>query len=245
MDLSGRVAILTGGARIGQGVARELARRGCSLALTWRESRGAAADTVAEARELGVAAESFKVDVRHETEIATCVSDVVKQLGRLDILVNMASTYSHVPFARLGAKSWAEAVDSNARSAFLFSIRAAPHMKKSGAGRIINFGDWIAASGRPRYAGYIPYYAAKSAVAGLTQALALELAPEILVNEVSPGPIIPPKGLSREDHDKVIAATPLRRWGGAEEIARAVVFLIETDFVTGECIRVDGGRHLY
>ncbi len=245
MDPSGKVALITGGARIGRAVARALARRGCAIAVTFRGSREAAERTVAEAREAGVRAEMFQADVRQESEIASVVKDTVDRLGRIDILVNMASTYTSVPFQRLGAKAWAEAVESNARSTFLFSVKAAPHMKKAGAGRIINFGDWIAASGRPRYSGYVPYYAAKSAVTGVTEALALELAPEILVNEIAPGPIVPPADLSEEDHAKVIAATPLRRWGGADEIARTVIFLVETDFVTGETIRVDGGRHLY
>jgi NAD(P)-dependent dehydrogenase (short-subunit alcohol dehydrogenase family) len=80
---------------------------------------------------------------------------------------------------------------------------------------------------------------------GIAQSLALELAPEILVNAIAPGPILAPPDLTPEDNARTIEATPLARWGGAEEIAKAVLFLVETDFVTGECIRVDGGRHLY
>ena len=118
-------------------------------------------------------------------------------------------------------------------------------MKARGAGRIITFADWLPASHRPRYRGYLPYYVAKSGVVGLTEGLALELAPEVLVNSVAPGPILPPEGLGEEADREVIRATPLRRWGGPVEIAKAVLFLIETEFVTGECIRVDGGRHLH
>jgi NAD(P)-dependent dehydrogenase (short-subunit alcohol dehydrogenase family) len=117
-------------------------------------------------------------------------------------------------------------------------------MKTSGGGRIVNISDWLPASGRPRYKGFIPYYVSKAAVVALTQSFALELAPEILVNAIAPGPILAPPNLSPEENAKTIEATPLRRWG-AGEIAKAVLFLIETDFVTGECIRVDGGRHLY
>ena len=96
-----------------------------------------------------------------------------------------------------------------------------------------------------RYKGYIPYYVSKAAVAALTESLALDLAPEILVNVIAPGPILAPPDLTPDENAKTIEATPLARWGGAEEIAKAVLFLVETDFVTGECIRVDGGRHLY
>jgi NAD(P)-dependent dehydrogenase (short-subunit alcohol dehydrogenase family) len=117
-------------------------------------------------------------------------------------------------------------------------------MRAAGGGRIINIADWTAASGRPRYPGYSAYYAAKKAVLGLTEALALELAPDILVNAIAPGPILAPPDLTDEEKHEVEKATPLGRWGGAEEIIKAVKFLIETNFVTGECIRVDGGRHL-
>ena len=245
MNPKGKTALITGGARIGQEVARSLAARGCHLALTYRESHESAEETAAAARKLGVRAEILRADATDEAEVNAAVSNTVQLLGGIDILINMASNYVHTAQARLGLASWAEAVDSNARSAFLFSVKVAPIMKQAGAGRIINFSDWIAVSGRPRYEGYVPYYVAKKAVDGLTEALALELAPDILVNAIAPGPILAPADLSEEDNAKVIAATPLRRWGGAGEVARAVLFLIETDFVTGECIRVDGGRHLY
>ena len=108
----------------------------------------------------------------------------------------------------------------------------------------VNVSDWLPVSGRPLYPGYTPYYASKAAVAALTESLALELAPDVLVNAVAPGPILAPPGLTPEEDAAVLRATPLGRWGGAEEIAKAVLFLIETDFITGESIRVDGGRHL-
>jgi NAD(P)-dependent dehydrogenase (short-subunit alcohol dehydrogenase family) len=118
-------------------------------------------------------------------------------------------------------------------------------MRRAGRGRIVNFSDWIAASGRPRYTGYLPYFVAKRGVIGLTEALALELASDqILVNAIAPGPILAPAGTSAEEYEAVEKATPLGKWGGGEEIARAVIFLIETDFTTGEVIRVDGGRHV-
>jgi NAD(P)-dependent dehydrogenase (short-subunit alcohol dehydrogenase family) len=118
-------------------------------------------------------------------------------------------------------------------------------MKTAGGGRIINFTDWVAASGRPRYPGYSPYYVAKAGVKALTETLALELAADqILVNAIAPGPILAPPEMTKEESDAVVKSTPLGRWGGAEEIAKAVLFLVESDFVTGETIRVDGGRHI-
>ena len=243
MDPKGRVALITGGARIGQTVASALATRGCSLALTYRGSRDAAEATAAAARDAGVKAAVLRADATDETQIIAAVSETVKSLGRLDILINMASIYQKTP--NPDAAHWSASLDANAKSAFLFSIHAAPIMKQGGSGRIVNFSDWLPVTGRPRYKGYTPYYVSKASVAALTETLALEFAPEILVNAVAPGPIEPPANLTPEENARVIEATPLARWGGAEEIAKTVMFFVETDFVTGECIRVDGGRHLF
>ncbi|HKY31137.1 MAG TPA: SDR family oxidoreductase [Candidatus Polarisedimenticolia bacterium] len=245
MDPKGKAALINGGARVGAAVVRALAARGCAVAVTWRGSREAAERSVEEARRAGVPAQAFQADARDEADVARAVQGAVSAFRRLDILVNMASTYVRAPLESLDGAAWQEAIDSNARGAYLFSLAAAPHLRKEGAGRIVNFADWLPASGRPRYTGYLPYYVGKGAVVSLTESLALELAPDILVNAVAPGPIVPPPDLTPEENARVVAATPLRRWGGAEEMAKAVLFLVETDFVTGECIRADGGRHLY
>ena len=110
---------------------------------------------------------------------------------------------------------------------------------------MILLSDWLVASGRPRYKDHSGYYIAKGAVKAVTECLALELAPTILVNAIAPGPILPPKSMSAQEYKAVQQATPLGRWGGPEEIAKAALFLVETDFVTGETLRVDGGRHLF
>jgi NAD(P)-dependent dehydrogenase (short-subunit alcohol dehydrogenase family) len=118
-------------------------------------------------------------------------------------------------------------------------------MRKAGGGRIVNFTDWVAASGRPRYPGYLPYYVAKAGVMALTEALALELAADnILVNAIAPGPILAPPATTADEHQKVADATPLGRWGGGFEVAKAVLAFIDSDFITGETLRVDGGRHV-
>ena len=243
MDPKGKVAIVTGGARIGQTVADALASRGCAIALVYHTSREAAEKSVASAKAAGSNAIALQADARNEAQVEAAVKETVKTLGRLDILINMASTYHKTP--NLTAADWDDAIASNAKSAFLFSIHAARIMKERGAGRIVNISDWLPISGRPRYKGFVPYYTSKAAVAALTESLALELAPEILVNAIAPGPILAPPDFTAEETSRVVEATPLRRWGGAAEIARAVLFLIETEFVTGECLRVDGGRHLF
>jgi NAD(P)-dependent dehydrogenase (short-subunit alcohol dehydrogenase family) len=242
LDPKGKVALITGAARIGQAVAQTLAARGCALALAYRSSRAAADAAAASAREAGVRAVSIQADATDEAQIRAAVQATVQDLGRLDILINMASTYIRTP--EPSSADWTAAVDANARSAFLFSIHAAPIMRAVGGGRIVNMSDWLVISGRPRYKGYTPYFASKAAVTALTQSMALDLAPDILVNSIAPGPILAPPDLSEAELAEVMAATPLARWGGAEEIAKAALFLIETDFITGESIRVDGGRHL-
>lgn len=242
MNPKGKVALITGGARIGQVVAGALANRGCSIALAYRSSRDAAETTAAAARAAGVEATVLRADATDEKEIVAAIGETVKSLGRLDILINMASIYQKAP--NPGSADWSSNLDANAKSAFLFSIHAAPIMRRNGGGRIVNFSDWLPMSGRPRYKGYSTYYVSKASVAALTESMALEFAPEILVNAIAPGPIAPPPNLTAEENARVIQATPLGRWGGAEEIAKTVLFLVETDFITGECIRVDGGRHL-
>ncbi len=244
MDIQGKVALITGGARIGAAVAEELARRGVSVGLVYRKSRAQAEATAERIRTERGTAEIFQGDVSDPQAIPLLVELAAQKLGHIDILINMASLYESRQFDSLDTQAWDTAMNTDARGSYLMALAAVPHMRRQGAGRIINFSDWLAVSGRPRYQGYLPYYTAKMAVLGLTQALALELAPEILVNCIAPGPILPPEDMSAEERQASIRSTPLARWGGPGEIVKAVLSLIETDFVTGECIRVDGGRHL-
>ncbi|MBL0058967.1 MAG: SDR family oxidoreductase [Elusimicrobia bacterium] len=250
MDPAGKSALITGGTRIGRTVAEALARAGCSVAVTYRTSRSVALETVRRVESLGVRGFALKLDLSRIPLLKPGLQAVVRAFGRLDILVNMASHYEPTPLHELNqvsrrAKAFEKSIAVDLRSAYELSLLAAPHMNKAGGGRIVNFTDWVAASGRPRYRGYLPYFTAKAGVKGLTESLALELAPHILVNAVAPGPILAPPGLSSSAHREVIANTPLGRWGGPEEIAKTVLFFVQSDFVTGETLRVDGGRHLY
>lgn len=245
MDLDGRVALITGGRRIGGVVAMELARRGADVAIVYRQSRAEAEETAGSIRGLGRRATILQADVRDAEACQQVVDGAVESLGRLDVLVNMASLYRAVPFDELTVQDWNDQLNVDLRATWLCARAAAPHMRRLRGGRIVNVGDWTAASGRPRYHGYLPYYVAKAGVTALTEALALELAPDqILVNAIAPGPIIAPEGTSDDEFAAVERATPLGRWGGELEIAKLVLACIDSDFVTGETIRVDGGRHL-
>lgn len=245
MKPAGLVALITGGRRIGAVVATTLAGAGVDVAMVYNRSRQEAHDAVLAVRTLGRRALAVQADVTNDQACITAVRDTIRELGRLDILINMASLYSAKPFGQLTAADWDRQLAVDVRAAFLFAHAAAPHMKQHGGGRIINFADWIAASARPRYPGYLPYYVAKAGVKALTEALALELAADqILVNAIAPGPILAPPDMSAAESDAVVNSTPLGRWGGEDEIAKAVMFLVQSDFVTGETIRVDGGRHI-
>jgi NAD(P)-dependent dehydrogenase (short-subunit alcohol dehydrogenase family) len=245
MDLAGRVALITGGKRIGQSVAEAIASRGADVALSYARSRAEAEATAGKVRTLGRRAEIFSADLTNPEACAALVNDVAAIFGRLDILVNMASVYVAHPLDQLSAADWDATVNVDLRAAFLCALAAAPHMRRAGGGRIINFSDWLSKSGRPRYNGYLPYYVAKSGVIGLTEALALELAADnILVNAIAPGPILAPPDTTDEELKSVERATPLGRWGGGGEIAKCVLAFLDNDFITGETIRVDGGRHI-
>lgn len=245
MDLQGRVALITGGARMGDAVAAALAARGADVALSYRRSADAAERAAAAARARGRRAHTVPADLARPADCRTAVDSTVSALGRLDVVVHMASVYRHIAFDALDVDAWDAQLASDLRSGYLVSLAAVPHLRAAGGGRIVMVSDWVAASGRPRYQGYVPYYVAKAGVKALTEALALELAgDDILVNAIAPGPILAPPETSAEEHAAVEQATPLGRWGGPDAIARAVLFLCETDFVTGETIRVDGGRHV-
>ena len=241
--------MITGGARVGRAVARALAARGARVALAYRSSQRAARETARAIDGAGGAAALFRADLRRPRDAERLIAAVVRRWGRLDVLINMASTYEKAPARAVRTAREADRVLERAlavdfKAAHRLAAVATPWLARGG-GRIVNISDWVAASGRPRYKGYAAYYPAKAAVKALTEALALELAPRVLVNAVAPGPILPPSDLAPAAQREVVANTPLGRWGGAEEIAKAVLFFIDSEFVTGETLRVDGGRHLY
>lgn len=245
MDLQGKVAIITGGKRIGRIVAQELAARGMDLVLSYRGSKDEAEQTVADVAARGRRGTIVNGDVAKPRDCQAIVDHAVSAFGRLDVLVNMASIYRSRPLGEVTVDDWDADINVNLRSAFLCAHAAIPHMQQAKGGRIVNFADWLARSGRPRYPGFTSYYVAKAGVIALTESLALELAKDnILVNAIAPGPIVPPPDMSQEEIDEVARATPVGHWGGELEIAKAVLMLCHTDFITGETIRVDGGRHI-
>ncbi len=245
MELQNKVALITGARRIGATLAVDLARHGVDVGLSCHRSADAMEATAGRVRETGRRALVIKTDIGEPAEVRQLVDQTVKAFGRLDILINMASVYRQGSFDNLTTDDWNASLRVDLAGAYECAQAAVPHMRCVGGGHIICFSDWTAASGRPRYKGYVPYYVAKRAVMGLTEALALELsADNILVNAIAPGPIIPPTELDSPEVQEVERVTPLGHWGGAGAISEVVIGLLKTEFVTGETIRVDGGRHI-
>ena len=245
MELAGRAALVTGSKRIGAVVATELARGGADVAIVYHSSQEEAEHAAQTVKSLGRRAVLLRANLRDVPECERVVAEAVRALGRLDVLVNLASVYRPRPFDESTMEDWDAAMEVDLRASYLCARAAVPEMRRLRGGRIVNFSDWLAHSGRPRYPGFLPYYVAKAAVSALTEALALELAADqILVNAIAPGPIVAPPGTSAAEVAAVERATPLGRWGGEAEIAKAVLAIVASDFMTGETIRVDGGRHL-
>jgi NAD(P)-dependent dehydrogenase (short-subunit alcohol dehydrogenase family) len=245
VEISAKTVMLTGGVRIGQEVVKQLAAAGANrFLLTYHHSQDTMKKLAAELMAMGATAIAHPMDATSPISVTEAVKIAMDAYGGIDILLNLASTYHARVTAELTLTEWQLDLNANATSTFLCMQAVAPLMRHQGAGRIINFADWTVASGRVNYPAYAAYYAAKKTVIGLTEAFALEYAPEILINCIAPGPILSPQDLPAQTAAEIAATTPLGRWGGATEIAEAVKFLIRTNFVTGECIRVDGGRHL-
>jgi len=245
MELTGKVALVTGIRRIGRVVALTLADAGANLVLTYHHSQEIAEQTVQEIRGKGREAIALQADLTRVDQVRAMVDQALATFGRIDVLIHMAAIYRGKAFGELTEEDWDQALAVNLKSAFLCAQAVAPIMRRQGGGWIITFADWLARSGRPRYKGFLPYYVSKQGVIGLTEALALELAEDnILVNCIAPGPILKPPDLQEGEDREVLAGTPLKRWGGEAEIAKAVLGLITSEFITGECIRVDGGRHV-
>jgi pteridine reductase len=190
-------------------------------------------------RSFGVKAAALKADLNDAKACRALVEQAAAQLGGLDALINSASVYKHIPFEKVTPEDWDVNLDVNVRAPFFLSQAAAPHLRRRGRGHIINLADWSAH--RP-YTGFIPYCVSKAALLCLNTALAKQLGPEIQVNAIMPGPVLSPEGQTRAQREAVRKATLLKRLGAPEDVVRAVLFLLDSDFMTGASIAVDGGR---
>ena len=241
MELRGRWALVTGAAkRVGRAIARELATRGMHVVVHYNTSRDEAAAAVRELEALGVQAVALRADLARADDVRALAEAAEARTGGIAVLVNSASNYFRTPFDDLTEEVWDASLDVNLKGPFLLSWHLGRAMRARGAGRIVNITDW---SGERPYRSYLPYTVSKAGLICLTKALAKELAPEVAVNAVSPGPVLAPEDMSDAERQAITRATPLRRFGSPEDVARCVRFLVEeANFTTGAVFLVDGGR---
>jgi 3-oxoacyl-[acyl-carrier protein] reductase/pteridine reductase len=239
--LAGRVALVTGAAkRIGRSIALELAQRGAHVVVNYRSSRGDAEQVVAEIVKMGRRSIAVQANVSVRAEVQHMISRVEAEFGGLDILVNNAGMFQHVAFNEITDEQWDGILATNLTSQFLCAQTAAPLLKRSGRGSIINLASL---GGLLAWPGYTHYCVSKAGVISLTRCMARALAPEITVNAVAPGTITFEADAAELEADFVRRA-PLGRTGKGSDIAEAVAFLAESDFITGQVLVVDGGRSI-
>lgn len=238
MDVSGRVALVTGAAkRIGRAIALELADAGADLILHVHVS--SATGLADEIRAKGRRAFVCQADLAQSHQVVQLYAEAQAAVGRIDILINNAAVFFPTPLADLTLAEWRRLLETNLTAPFGLALVCGRDMRKRGAGKIIQLGDW---SGLRPSRGYLGYCVSKGGVHALTRALAKAFAPQVQVNSVAPGPILPPVGNPGLVVAEVAQETPLGRFGQPSDIARAVRFLVEQgDYVTGATYTVDGG----
>jgi pteridine reductase len=240
--LAGRVALVTGGARrLGEAIARRLHAGGAALAVHHRASSDEADRLVAELNAVRAgSAAAFACDLLDVATMPALVTDVIARFGRLDILVNNASSFMPTPIGTITAAQFDDLLGTNLRAPLFLSQAAAPELRKN-RGLILNLADIHGL--RPLKAHPV-YSAAKAGLIMLTKSLARELGPEVRVNAIAPGPVLWPEGgLDPALQDEIIAKTELKRTGSPDDIARtAWFFAAEAPYVTGQVLAVDGGR---
>ena len=241
MDLDGKVALVTGaGTRVGRAIAVALGKAGMRVGVHYYGSEKGARQTVDEIVAAGSEGRTLPGDLTDPATGPRIVEHMSKVFGGLDVLVNSAAVMLRTPMGEVLVEDWDAMFALNLRAPFFLSQSAARAMKDRG-GVIINIADLAAFEA---WRNYVPHSITKAGVVQMTRALAHALAPKIRVNAIAPGAVLLPEGVTPEFRDKLISTTPLGRIGAPEDVAQAVIYLISADFVTGETLIVDGGRHV-
>ena len=244
--MSAPTILITGAARrVGAAIARSLHAAGANVALHYRSSHNEAGQLAAALNALRPdSALAIAADLGDSAALQTLVAEVVKQFGRLDGLVNNASSFFATPVGQIDETAWRQLIDSNLKGPLFLSQAAAPHLAQQN-GAIVNITDIHVE--RP-LKGYAVYSSAKAGLVGLTRSLAIDLAPQVRVNAIAPGAIVWPEdnSFSADERAAIVARTPLQRVGAEDDIARTVKFLLfDAPFITGQIINVDGGRSIH
>jgi len=242
MEIEGKVAIVTGGAvRLGRALALALAEQGARLVIHYGSSAGPAQETVRQIQAVGRNALAVQADLRRPGQVGGILNDAVSHFGQVDVLVNNAAIFEPGGWSDTTEENWDRHFAINLKAPFFLSQAFASHVGQERAGHIVNIADWRGA--RPG-TDHVAYTLTKAALIAMTKSMAQALAPNIQVNAIAPGLILPPPGQNRTYLEGQAREIPAQRAGSPEEIARALVFLVRSDFVTGELIFVTGGQHL-
>lgn len=240
MNIQSKTALVTGGAhRVGKAIALELAQAGANLVINYNSSADAAQETVAEAEALGVQALAIQCDIADLAGVRRMVAQIRERFGGLDILVNSADYFGKHPFPTNDYTTWNRVTDITIHGSFYVSNECAPLLLAGDGGAVVNIVDL---SAWQPWSGFTAHAVAKAGLMALTQQMALELAPTVRVNAVAPGPVLAPPDYTEKQLKAVADRTLLKRWGRAEDVAQAVRFLVEAEYITGDVIFVDGGE---
>ncbi len=239
LSLRGKRALVTGaGQRVGQAIALALGAEGMHVAVHYRESRQGAEQTAQRIAASGGEASLFAADLSQRDEARALVDRVLAELGGLDLVVASAASFEHVQLADVDDDAWDRSLSLNLASPFALVQRAVPALRAA-QGSVVFV---TCSSATVPMRGYLPYVVSKGALKHLMKTLALELAPDVRVNAVAPGTVMPPPSYDAAAIARLARAIPLARVGSPEDIARAVVYLASSPFVTGHELAVDGGR---
>jgi len=240
MNLSGKTALITGGAhRVNAVITLSLAQAGANVVINYHSSGQAAQGTAASARALGVQALPVQADVSDLDQVKQMVRAAEERFGAVDVLVNGASRFERTPFPTTDVSAWQRVTRILLDGSFYCANLVAPGMLERGEGSIVNIVDLAAFIPWPDFSAHA---VGKAGLMALTRQLALELAPTVRVNAVAPGPVLAPPGTSPETLAAIARRPLLKRWGTPEDVAQAVMYLIAADYVTGQVIIVDGGE---
>lgn len=241
MKLHGRVALVTGGGiRVGRALAVALGAQGMHVAVHHHASDAGARETARLIADAGGAATLVRADLTDAAAPPRLIDDVVRALGGLDVLVNSAAVMERTPFGAVTAEAWDAMMALNLRAPFFLTQAAAPHLAKA-RGAVLNIADLAAFETWPAY---VPHGISKSGVVQMTRALARVMAPDVRVNAIAPGTVLLPADWTDEDAERMRSTTPLARLGSPDDVVGAALYLLGADYVTGETLIVDGGRHV-
>jgi pteridine reductase len=243
MNPQGKVALVTGGAhRVGKAITLMLAQAGADVVINYNRSAGEAGQSIAEARAFGVDALAVQCDVSDWSSVQAMGAAIEERFGGVDIIVNSASYFGKTPFPSSDPAvrtTFHQVTRILIDGTYYVCNRLAPGMLARGEGAIVNIIDLSAWNPWPNF---LAHSVGKAGLLAMTRQLALELAPTVRANAVAPGPVLPPPGYNAEQQAASARRTLLGRWGNPQDVALAVKFLIESDFITGEVITVDGGE---